>query len=385
MPSRAGWSGRAGTNQAILYVEDQFRRSPDGIDIDIFFGGGVDPYLSFSEKDLLRRCHLPAEVLDCIPQTYAGMEVYDGRQRWFGACLAGFGLLYNKAVLDRLGLPAPQTWADLGRAEYFGRVASADPRLSGSMHMAYEIMLQAYGWQKGWATLVRIGGNCRGFSRQASQVPRDVTLGEAVCGMAIDTYGLRAVAEAPPGQLVFHLPQGLTVVNPDGIGVLKGAPHPELAELFVQFVLSEPGQLLWILRKGAEGGPEKFQLYRLPVIPGLIERHKADSVVSFDPFKFEGGIQFDPIKKNRRWRILNDLIGACIIDVHDELAAAWAKLRRAPADDPRVRELCAPPITEEELMRLAREKWQDPAFRAATVARWSNEARARYARLAGRK
>ncbi len=375
------WLDVGGTMSAIKYVDDQFKQTPQGIQIDIFFGGGVDPFLEFGEKNLLRAAQIPDEVLEPIPQTYAGMEVYDARKRWFGACLAGFGLMYNKPVLDILDLPQPYAWEDLGRAEYFSWVASADPRHSGSMHMVYEIILQAYGWQKGWEVVTEIGANCRGFSRQASDVPAEVSSGEAACGMAIDLYALQAIGEVGEDRLGFRLPDGLTVVNPDGIGILKGAPHPETAELFIEFVMSPAGQRLWVLRPGAPGGPVRHGLFRLPVIPGFAARFGDDALVRFDPFEFEGGVEFDPHKKNVRWRILNDLLGAYIIDVHDELAAAWKRLRNLPPDHPRRRALMAPPISEEQLLRYAERQWNDHVFRADTIARWSREAQARYRRL----
>ncbi len=376
------WLDVGGTLDAIRYVDDAFERNPQGVDIDVFFGGGTDPFLHFGQAGLLRQCSVPQDVLDRIPQTYAGMELYDAERRWFGACLSGFGVLYNKAVLEFLGLPEPQTWTDLGQGKYFSWISSGDPRKSGSMHMVYEIIFQAYGWEKGWEAAVRIGANCRGFAREASSVPWQVFAGEAACGMAIDTYAFPAVAEAGEDRMGFRLPEHLTVVSPDGIGVLKGAPNLEVAELFVQFVLSEAGQKLWILRPGVPGGPERFALYRSPVIPGLVKEYARDSMVKLDAFDFEGGVKFDPAKMNARWRILNDLFGACVIDTQDELAAAWKKLRVAPEDDPRRRELLRPPVSEQELFDMAGTRWGDPYFRAETIARWSAEARAVYRRLA---
>jgi len=375
------WLDVGGTLDAMKWVADRFKQLPDGINVDLFFGGGVDPFFEFRDRGLLQPCSLPEDVLSPIPQTYAGMELYDAKQRWFGACLAGFGIMYNKPVLEALHLPEPRTWADLGKPEYFTWVASADPRKSGSMHMVYEIILQAYGWEKGWEVVASIGANCRGFTGKASDVPKDVSTGEAACGMAIDLYALRAIAEAGSDRLAFRLPDGLTVVNPDGIAMLKGAAHPEIAQLFIEFVLSEPGQKLWVLRAGAPGGPKVHQLYRLPLIPGFAQRFGNDAVVEFDPFEFEGGADFDPEKKNKRWRILNDLLGACIIDAKDELAAAWEHIRALPEDDARRRELLAPPLSEDALMRLAADKWDDASFRAETMADWSRTARAKYRRL----
>ena len=214
----------------------------------------------------------PTHVLAPIPRTFAGIEVYDADAGWFGTALAGFGILHNKKICERLGLPIPMTWQDLGRPEYLTWVGSGDPRSSGSIHMAYEIILQAYGWEKGWEIVTRMCGNTRNFSRAGSEVPKDAAMGEIACGMSIDVYAWRQVAEVGADRMGFVLPEGLTVINPDGIAVLKGAPHPELAARFIEFVLTEPGQKLWCLKLGAPGGPREFELDRMPVIPGFAAR-----------------------------------------------------------------------------------------------------------------
>jgi ABC-type Fe3+ transport system substrate-binding protein len=381
-PVRIEWLDVGGTTQAVRYVEDQFERTPQGIRIDLFFGGGADPYLHFADLGYLERCEIAPEVLEAIPPSLAGTELYDPEHRWFGTCLAGFGLMFNRPVLEFLSVAEPQTWGDLGDSQYFRWVASADPRHSGSIHMAYEIILQAYGWDEGWGHVMRIGANCRGFSREASRVPADVSSGEAACGMAIDFYALRAIAEAGGDRLGFVLPRPLTVINPDGIGMLKGAPHRELAQQFVEFILSEAGQKLWALNPGAPGGPQEFALFRLPLIPGLAARYGDAAAVRLDPFTFGGKVDFDLEKKNLRRNAMSDLFGAVVVDVHEELAAAWEAVRHLPPDHPSVRELLAPPVSEEELLRLAAEEWGDPRRRADTVAAWSRKARRRYRRLA---
>ena len=376
------WLDMGGTSDDLRYVRNEFARSPEGINIDLFFGGGIDPYLQLAEEGLLSRCPVPEEIISQIPPEIAGIPVYDPEHRWFGAAHAGFGIIYNKPVLRFVGLPQPQTWEDLARPAYWSWVGSGDPRSSGSMHMLYEIILQAYGWQEGWGIVVRMGANVRGFSRSASQVPQDTAAGEVACGLAIDAYAGRVVAAVGDEMMGFELPQGLTVVNPDAIGVLKGAPHRELAEMFVQFVLSEQGQKLWVLKPGVEGGPREFALGRSSVIPGLPARYGDEAAVHFEPYQYRGGFSFDPGKSNRRWVILNDLLGAVIIDTHDDLAAAWRAVKDRPLDAPVVRELLRAPVSEQDLLRMAGGRWDDANFRSQTVAGWSAAARARYRRIA---
>ena len=220
------WLDIGGTSDAIRYVKSEFTRSPSGINIDIFFGGGVDPFMQLADAALLEAVQLAGNVLEPIPRTFAGIEIYDPDGRWFGAALAGFGILCNRKVCQRLDLAVPATWKDLGRPEYLTWVGSGDPRSSGSIHMAYEIILQAYGWEEGWEIVTRMCGNTRNLSRAGSEVPKDAAMGEMACGMSIDVYAWREVAEVGDDRMGFVLPEGLTVINPDDSRFRALTPPP---------------------------------------------------------------------------------------------------------------------------------------------------------------
>jgi ABC-type Fe3+ transport system substrate-binding protein len=378
------WLDIGGTSDAARYVRSQFNKTPDGIDVDIFFGGGIDPYLQFNSDGLLQPAVISPEVLSRLPREYKGLELYDKNNLWFGTCLSGFGIIYNRKVLDILHLPEPSTWEDLGSEKFFTWVGSGDPRFSGSVHMAYEIMLQAYGWEKGWANIMKMCGNIRSFSRAGSDVPKDTALGEVACGLAIDIYAKRQEAEAGADRIGFVLPEGLTVINPDSIAILKGAPNAELASKFIEFVLSDEGQKLLTLKKGAPGGPVNFELGRTSVIPGFAARFGTNASATFDPFTWKGSFVYDAVKGSQRWTLLNDLIGAVIIDTHRELTGAWSKLKDADPSDPRLVLFLAPPFTEEECMRLATGEWKNPETRTRIRGGWSAEAKQRYIKITGR-
>jgi ABC-type Fe3+ transport system substrate-binding protein len=379
------WLDVGGTSDAVKYVLSEFKRTPDGINIDLFFGGGVDPYEKFKKEGLLHRCQLSQEVLARIPQQQGGMDIYDAEGRWFGTCMAGFGILYNRRVLSLLKLPTPQTWEDLGRPQYFTWVGSGDPRSSGSVHMVYETIAQVYGWEKGWGVIMEMSGNVRSFARGGSDVPKDCALGEIAMGLAIDVYARRQIAEAGADRMGFLMPEGLTVINPDAIGVLKGAPNLDLAVKFVEFVLSEDGQKLWLFKKGVPGGPKEFELDRMSVIPGLPQRYPKESAVPDDPFKWIGTFTYDSGKGSLRWAILNDLIGACLIDTHPELVAAWQRINNLPSDHPLRRDFLKPPISESEMLNLASSEWNKADVRPAVTTQWVREARERYRRIARSK
>src|SRR5690242_18981600 len=90
--------------------------------------------------------------------------------------------------------------------------------------------------------------------------------------MCIDFYGRfqsETASHGGPSQIGFAMPSGGTAIDADAIGLMRGAPHRELALRFIEFTLSPEGQKLWNFKVGTPGGPDRYALRRLPVLPEL--------------------------------------------------------------------------------------------------------------------
>jgi ABC-type Fe3+ transport system substrate-binding protein len=370
------WMDVGGTSEALRFLRSEFKNKPEGI--DIFFGGGLEPYLALKQENLLQSYMLPRQLLEKIPPRLGGVPLYDPGYSWYGATLAGFGIVYNKVVLQLIKRPIITTWEGLASPSAFSWVGSSDPRKSGSVHMAYEIILQAYGWEKGWRIITGLGANVRHFTDSAGQVPKDVSIGEVAYGLAIDFYAWTQVNEAGADKIGFVMPENLTVINPDCIAILRGAPNRPVAESFIRFVMSATGQKLWLWAKGTTDGPQRFQLNRFSVLPSLYELSPQSTAVKLNPFAWHSNFVFDDKLASARWAIVNDLIGAMVIDSKRLLNQAW---RAASADGLTEQEwqrLAAIPISAAEALQIAQTQWKNPAFRNQKLNEWAQFARVKY-------
>ena len=377
-PVEFDWRDLGGTSDDLKFVVSEFAQRPDGIGIDLFFGGGIDPFYDLAKRGLLQAYRPPDEILSRIPKDVGGVPIYDPEFRWFGAALSSFGILYNKRVLEVNGLPVLETWRDLAERAPVGMVGSGDPRNSGTIHMVYEIILQRYGWADGWAVITRLAAKLRGFDRTASTTAKEVMMGNTGYAMAVDFYALTQIAYAGRANMGFVLPRDCTTINPDGLAILRGAPHPETAQRFVEFVISEPGQKLLMLPRGAPGGSREFSIERMCILPELYRQYRDVTLVPINPFTQTFSFHYDPRKGSARWDLLNGLIGATIIDVHPELVAAWRRIAGAGTDSAAVTRFAQPPINEAEAMRLAGAEWRDPRFRQRRLIEWQQWARTKF-------
>ncbi len=383
------WIDQGGTSEDLRYVESRFAKAPRdqvpaSIGIDLFFGGGTPPFRTLAKDGFLQGRALPRSLLAEVPETVAGTRVYSDSEGWYGVALSSFGILYNRSLLAEKHLPPPKSWSDLADPGADQWVASVDPRGSGSAHVIYEIILQKYGWEKGWQMLARIAANSSHFTKGASAVLPLVSTGESAYTIAIDQYAWSLIEKLGPERVGFALPPGETVTTPDPVAMLKGAPHAQTAARFMEFLLSEQCQLLWSLKAGAPNGPAHLSLNRMTVLPKVAAR--LDSVNSFvqgNPFRDaekQAWIYSDSLTESR-WALVNDALGLWMVDSHDAAHKDWLALNKST---PRTTDSSAwesalaanrffrPPGPWPEI-RADAGRWKDETFRNETMARWARE------------
>lgn len=380
------WLDHGGGANTLRWIQERFRRSPDGIGVDLLFGGGTDPYEALKADGLLLPHEPHAAILHGVARELAGFRIVDPDGTWFGTALTGFGVMWNREVLRRVpelrGLEI-KDFADLADPRLRGWVGAADPRGSASYHTFYEILLQAHGYAAGLAQARLIGANVAGYAKFAAEVPKDCALGQVACAATIDHYA-RAQIQKGGAAIGFVLPEGTALVNADAAAILKGAPHEAAARLFIDFLLSEEAGLLWMLRPGEAGGPRRHSLARAAVRPDLYARTAGRSDVNQNPFAMARTFRYDDAKATARWTVLNDLLGAILVEAEVELREA-VRAYHALADEA-ARERVAlvlfeNPIDEDEMLELARSGWDaDSERRERARIRWTEAARQNYRR-----
>lgn len=383
-PATVEWRNLGGTADALKFVQSEFAAKPDGIGIDCFFGGGPEPYLLLADKGLTTAYRVPDEILSAVPQSANGVELYDPAHRWYGVALSSFGILQNTRVQRRMGLPLARRWADLANPELRGWVGIADPRNSGTMNNMFEAFLQAYGWRQGWQLLTEIAGNTSKFDRLSSSTAKDVTLGEIAYGFAIDFYGFTQIAVAGRADMTFVLPDDFTAISPDGLCILKGAPHLAVAQRFLHFCLGEQGQRLWFLPRGHPEGPRHHSIERMAVRPDFYRRYRDVSNIAFSPFDLPHVFRYDARLARERREVVAALAGALLVDTHAELQTAWRAMIRRGQIEVESAELGRVPISEAAGRDLSQGPWKDASFRNRTKQQWQAWAQGKYRTLAER-
>ncbi len=351
-----------------------FLSSDIGVGIDMFFGGGAYDFTRQAQAGnlvgedasgkfgpaALNREHPDWFSDEIMPEMVSGEPFRDPEFRWVGTVLSSFGITYNTDVLKRLGIKKDLTqWEDLVDPRLAGQIALADPTKSGSTTKALEMLIQEQilktirenpelpedkavrkGWDRALLMLLKISSNARYFTDSATKVPHDVAQGDAAAGMSIDFYGRTYNElhkhEDGSSRVQFVMPRGGTSIGADPIGMLRGAPNPELTHKFIEFVLSSEGQRLWNYRPGSKGGPARFALRRPPIRRDFYTAENEANMTDPDvnPYEIAKDFTYHGEWTGALFTPLRFIIRCACVETHEEQRKAWEALIEAgmPAD-----------------------------------------------------
>ena len=363
-PARVEWSTPGGTSEIRKLLLSEYTAAleddlPPGGNADLLWGGGSYEFGLLSrpievEVDGVAKSTTVLAAVDfddaALQAIYgdgliAGDPLFDGEHRWFGTALSSFGVVYNRDALRLLELDEPGTWQDLCDPGYAGWLTMVDPGMSGSVTTAFDAILQRRGWVDGWRILRRMAANAHSFAGSSTAGPLDAAAGEAAAAVCIDFYGryeaqrtrdaaIQAGLESRDavGRIGYADPPGETVIDPDPIAMLTGAPNPELARRFIDFVLSVDGQSLWQFPASPDGspdglGPRRFELRRLPIRRDLYQRYFDRFVDRVDPWRIATPVE-DPNRAMRSF--IAPIFRGLALDQPERLRDAWRAIATHP-------------------------------------------------------
>jgi ABC-type Fe3+ transport system substrate-binding protein len=367
-----------GTSAGIAYVREQAA----GARPEIFWASAPDAFEVLAAEKLLQKVDLPAGG---IPEKIGSYPINDPEGFYRGQALAGYGLMWNTRYLQAHKLPPPREWADLVKPVYFGHVATSAPSRSGTTHLTFETILQGEGWDKGWNQILRIAGNCAAVTERSFGVPDGVSNGQYGIGLVIDFFGLAAKNSGFPVEFAYP---SVTAIVPANIALVAGAKSADAGKRFIQYTLSDEGQMLLLDAK----------ISRLPVLPTTYAKAPAGY-----PNPFGGTIQakvnFDSNLSESRYYVVSSLFDQIITFRLKELQAATKAIheaekrlgaRSSPQLDEARKLAFTPPVSaqqaaDKELLAAFKAKKGDEAAtrrKAQIEEEWSSKAKANYAKAA---
>jgi ABC-type Fe3+ transport system substrate-binding protein len=231
------------------------------------------------------------------------MKVKDKGDYW--TCFAPWIVtnLYNAKVLKKLRLPPPKTWQDLLNPIYRGNIVHTLPYASGTMHETAEILLQAFGEKEAWTYLRSLAAQLSRFSTGSTDTTQLVARGEVPIGVAQPQ--MNAMAARKDGFPVRDLLPEKTILVPEAVALLKGAPNEAIGKIFLDWLFSMDGQKSVLEgRYFAARTDIKFSVWEKEGFTMAKHAKKALGVDSFWDLKVNF-IEYDLDLATKRWDEVN--------------------------------------------------------------------------------
>lgn len=270
-------------------------------DADVFLGAGAPAHEVLKQEGLV--VPYKPKDWDKVPADWHGMKVKDAGGLW--TCFAPWIVtnLYNEKVLKKLRLPPPKTWQDLLNPIYRGNVVHTLPYASGTMHETVEILLQGFGEEKGWTMLRLMAAQLGRFSTGSTDTTHITSRGETPIGLAQPQ--MNAMVARRDGYPVKDLLPDKTILVPEAVALLKGAPNEKIGKIFLDWLFSMEGQK-YVLEGGyfAARTDIKFSVWEKEGVAMAKHAAKALGVDSFWDLDV-GFIEYDLELATKRWDEVN--------------------------------------------------------------------------------
>lgn len=191
---------------------------------DIMFGGGIESYEAHSDM-FLRYVSSEKNLLD---ENYSSQE-----GSWTAFTELPIVFIYNKKLVS--SSEVPRTWKSLFDSKWKGEIAFADLSNSGTSYTIVATMEQLLG--ESYKTLLpkfydQLGGEILDSSGDVIPAVSD---GTYLIGITLEETAKKYIEKGYNISLIY--PNDGTSAVPDGIAMLKNAPHSYNAGKFIDFVV----------------------------------------------------------------------------------------------------------------------------------------------------
>ena len=199
---------------------------------DVLWGGGADSLAAFKEY---------FQPYVCANDEFIGDAYKDPDGLWIGESPLPMVIFYNKDLIEKDGLTIPESWEDLTKPEWKGKIAYCLPSKSGSAYTQLCTMILGHGGKEaGWDFIKKLYDNLDGKIVDSSgKCHKMVADGEFYVGITIEKSAIKYADDPSVG---FVYPKDGTSAVPDGVALVKGCPNEENAKLFIDFVTSKECQ-----------------------------------------------------------------------------------------------------------------------------------------------
>lgn len=162
---------------------------------------------------------------------------------WVGMDAWASAICYNTAEGEKLGIPAPTSWADLLKPEYQGKIVMPNPGSSGTGFLTVSSWLQSMGEKGGWDYMDKLHQNVNTYLHSGSKPCKAAAAGEYLVGISFAYPGVELKNQGAPVEVI--LPKEGIGWDMEATSIMKGTAHVKEAQALADFAATADANALY--------------------------------------------------------------------------------------------------------------------------------------------
>jgi iron(III) transport system substrate-binding protein len=204
---------------------------------DAIMGVAVSSMVVFERENMLQP-YAPANLKAINPRFRAATNP----PTWVGMDVWGAAICYNVAEMQKLGLPRIESWKDLLKPEFKGKVVMPNPNSSGTGFLDVTAWLQIFGEKGGWDYMDKLHENVAVYTHSGSKPCVMAGAGEFPVGISFEYRANTVRAKGAPIDIIF--PKEGLGWDIEATAIVKGTPNFDSAKKLADWTSSlEANQL----------------------------------------------------------------------------------------------------------------------------------------------
>jgi iron(III) transport system substrate-binding protein len=159
---------------------------------------------------------------------------------WVGMDVYGAAICFNTVEAQKLGLPKPETWKDLTKPIYKGKIVMPNPASSGTGYLDVSGWIQMWGEADAWKYMDALHENIAQYTHSGSKPCRQAGAGEFPIGVSFEYRAVTTKKGGAPIDIIFPT-EGLGW-DLEASGIMKNTKKVEAARALMDW-LATPGAM----------------------------------------------------------------------------------------------------------------------------------------------
>ncbi|AQR65236.1 putative 2-aminoethylphosphonate ABC transporter substrate-binding protein [Aquaspirillum sp. LM1] len=156
---------------------------------------------------------------------------------WVGMNVWGSAICFNTVEAAKLGLKKPESWKDLLKPEYKGRIVMPNPASSGTGYFDVTAWLLLFGEKDGWSYMDKLHQNIAQYTHSGSKPCKQAAAGEFPVGISFEYRAAKLKDSGAPIEVIF--PKEGLGWDVEATAIMKGSKNLDAAKKLADWSASQ--------------------------------------------------------------------------------------------------------------------------------------------------